>query len=43
MVEFGSMKKDCHVVAKRIAILVERFDKVGNGVEEEEHRGNSPL
>ena len=26
VVEFGSMKKDCHMVAKRIAILVERFD-----------------
>ena len=26
VVEFGSMKMDCHMVAKRIAALVEKFD-----------------
>jgi hypothetical protein len=26
IVEFGSMKKDCHMVAKRIAVLVDKFD-----------------
>ena len=26
VVEFGSMKKDCHMVAKRMPALVDKFD-----------------